>query len=74
MNFSSRLQRIKDKLINSVKTARVVEVNVWKGETDEQALRRYCKSNDVSQNDEFIFIHIKSDEQIRDERYAKGDT
>ena len=74
MNIESRLQRLTNSLKRFVINPRVVEVNVWKGETDEQALRRYCKSNDVSQNDEFIFIHIKSDEQIRDERYAKGKT
>ena len=63
MNFESRLQRITNNLKRLfLPTPRVVEVESWRGETEAQALKRY----DILPNDRIIYIHIKSDEQIRE--------
>lgn len=74
MNIESRLQRLTNSLKRFVINPRVVEVNVWKDESEAQALERFYLSNQIFPNDEVIFIHVKSNEQIRGERFAKGDT
>ncbi len=44
----------------------IIEVHLYRGETEKQGLKRYKKTNQVNVNDHLIYIAIKSDKQIRD--------
>jgi len=46
--------------------AHIIEVNGYKGETEAEALTKYKKKCKVNKNDNFIYINIPSDKQIRD--------
>ncbi len=62
-----RLERIRDAILSKQDNLyHVIEVESYRGETDQQALERYSIKNNVRPTGQAIFIHIKSNQQIRE--------
>lgn len=71
MSISQRLNKIEHYHNKKDVKVHVIEVEKFRGETKEQAVKRYEATNNIdskTSNDMYLFIVIPSDEQIRSER------
>ena len=63
-DIQRKIAYLKRRLIG-MQGANIIIVNECDGETENQALKRYSKKNDFIEDGINIFIHCRSDEQIR---------
>jgi len=63
-DIQRKIAYLKRRLIG-MQGANIISVNECDGETQAQALKRYSKKNDFKEDGLNIFIHCRSDEQIR---------
>jgi len=74
MNIIERIKKIENKFLSkNPPDIHVVTIEKFKGESKEKAVNRYEKENNIKEStlDNYIYILIPSDEQIR-EQLSRG--